>query len=27
YDKYYIDFKDIENGGTLEFVMSDKPFE
>ncbi|KAA6342330.1 hypothetical protein EZS27_009917 [termite gut metagenome] len=27
YDKYYIDFKDIENGGTLEFVMNDKPFE
>ncbi|KAA6321179.1 hypothetical protein EZS27_029142, partial [termite gut metagenome] len=25
YDKYYIDFKDIENGGTLELVMSDKP--
>ncbi len=25
YDKYYIDFKDIEAGGTLEFVMGDKP--
>lgn len=27
YDKYYIDFKDIEKGGTLEFVMGDKPSE
>lgn len=25
YDKYYIDFKDIEAGGTLEFTMGDKP--
>lgn len=25
YDKFYIDFKDIETGGTLEFVMGDKP--
>ncbi|MDU1889777.1 MAG: GH92 family glycosyl hydrolase [Dysgonomonas sp.] len=25
YDKYYIDFKDIEVGGTLEFTMGDKP--
>lgn len=27
YDKFYIDFKDIEAGGTLEFVMGDKPSE
>jgi predicted alpha-1,2-mannosidase len=27
YDKYYIDFGDIINGGTLEFVMGDKPSE
>ncbi len=27
YDKSYIDFKDIEAGGTLEFVMGDKPSE
>lgn len=27
YDKYYIDFKDIEKGGTLEFVMGNKPSE
>ena len=25
YDKYYIGFNDIEAGGTLEFVMGDKP--
>lgn len=25
YDQYYIDFKDIEAGGTLEFVMGDQP--
>ena len=25
YDKYYIDFKDIEAGGTLEFTMSATP--
>ena len=25
YDKYYIDYKDITKGGTLEFVMGDKP--
>lgn len=25
YDKYYIDFKDIEAGGTLEFVMGNEP--
>jgi len=25
YDKYYIDFKDLVEGGTLEFVMGDKP--
>lgn len=25
YDKYYIDFKDIEAGGILEFTMGDKP--
>jgi len=25
YDKYYLDFKDIEAGGTLEFIMGDKP--
>lgn len=25
YDKFYIDFKDIEAGGTLEFTMGDKP--
>ncbi|MDH6311226.1 putative alpha-1,2-mannosidase [Dysgonomonas sp. PFB1-18] len=25
YDKYYISFKDIESGGTLEFTMGDKP--
>jgi predicted alpha-1,2-mannosidase len=25
YDEYYIDFKDIANGGTLEFVMSNQP--
>lgn len=25
YDKYYINFSDIMNGGTLEFVMGDKP--
>lgn len=25
YGKFYIDFKDIEQGGTLEFTMSDKP--
>lgn len=25
YTKFYIDFKDIEAGGTLEFVMGDKP--
>lgn len=25
YEKYYIDFKDIEAGGTLEFEMGDKP--
>lgn len=25
YDKYYINFSDIEFGGTLEFVMGDKP--
>lgn len=27
YDKYYINFKDIEAGGTLEFTMGDKPSE
>jgi predicted alpha-1,2-mannosidase len=27
YDKFYIDFKDIEAGGTLEFTMGDKPSE
>lgn len=27
YDKYYINFKDIEVGGTLEFVMGEKPSE
>lgn len=27
YDKYYISFNDIINGGTLEFVMGDKPSE
>lgn len=27
YDKYYIDFKDIEKGGTLDFVMGNKPSE
>lgn len=27
YDKYYIDFKDIAAGGTLEFVMGDSPSE
>ncbi|GHV15874.1 hypothetical protein FACS1894169_08510 [Bacteroidia bacterium] len=25
YDKYYVDFKDIAAGGTLEFVMGSKP--
>jgi predicted alpha-1,2-mannosidase len=25
YDKYYIDFKDIENGGILEFTMGNTP--
>jgi len=24
YDKFYIDFKEIEKGGTLEFLMTDK---
>ncbi|MFV0419106.1 MAG: GH92 family glycosyl hydrolase [Dysgonomonas sp.] len=27
YDKYYIDFKDIAKGGTLEFVMGNTPSE
>ena len=27
YDKYYINFNDIINGGTLEFTMGDKPSE
>jgi len=27
YDKYYIDFKDIEKGGTLEFAMGNTPSE
>ncbi|MBK5720500.1 GH92 family glycosyl hydrolase [Dysgonomonas sp. Marseille-P4677] len=27
YDKFYIDFKDIETGGVLEFEMGDKPSE
>ncbi|MFT3994924.1 MAG: GH92 family glycosyl hydrolase [Dysgonomonas sp.] len=27
YDKYYIDFKDIAAGGTLELTMGDKPSE
>lgn len=27
YDKYYIDFKDIEAGGTLEFTMGNTPSE
>lgn len=27
YDKYYIDFKDIEAGGTLEFTMGNQPSE
>lgn len=27
YDKFYIGFKDIEAGGTLEFFMGDKPSE
>ena len=27
YDKYYINFKDIENGGTLEFAMGNTPSE
>lgn len=27
YDKYYIDFKDIIAGGTLELIMGDKPSE
>lgn len=27
YDKYYINFKDIEAGGTLEFVMGNQPSE
>lgn len=27
YDKYYIDFKDIEAGGTLEFQMGNQPSE
>lgn len=27
YDKYYINFKDIEAGGILEFVMGEKPSE
>jgi putative alpha-1,2-mannosidase len=26
YDNYYIDFKDIEKGGTLEFIMNNKPY-
>lgn len=25
YTKFYLDFKDIETGGTLEFIMGDKP--
>ncbi|MDL2255242.1 GH92 family glycosyl hydrolase [Parabacteroides sp. OttesenSCG-928-G06] len=27
YNQYYIDFKDIEKGGTLEFVMGSEPFK
>lgn len=26
YDRYYIDYKEIEAGGTLEFIMGDKPY-